>query len=218
MVKEQKKPRLLILGPQGSGKGTQADLLAEHLNIPHISMGQVLRDITKNPNHPLAQELADLMNQGVLVPNKLTNELAAERISQDDCRQGFIFDGYPRHMEQAEALEKITTIDWAILVNISDDEALKRIAGRRNCPNGHIWHVEFNPPKEIGVCDTCGAKLFQRDDDNEEAVKKRLEIYHRESDPVINFYEISGRLIKINGEQKIEKVFADITRQLTINN
>jgi adenylate kinase len=210
--------KIVILGALGSGKGTQADMLSKKFNIPHISTGQIFRDIQNDKDNPLAQEVTEYMNKGALVPDEVVGRLVAERIKQDDCQNGYILDGYTRKLSQAETLSKIDDIDTALSINISDEEVIKRTSGRRSCKNGHIWHVDFNPSKDDKVCDTCSEELFQREDDNEEAIKKRLDIYHQESDPIIDFYEESGKLIKIDGEQTIEKVFEDILKSLNEQN
>jgi len=200
--------RLLFIGPQGSGKGTQAKIIAEKLNLCHISTGDLLREAEGE----LRKKIDSYIIGGNLVPDELIIKLLKERIERDDCEKGFILDGFPRKMSQAEALDKISEIDKVIEIFISDDESVKRISGRRNCKKcGAIYNVNTSPqPKEQEKCDKCGEELFQRADDNEDALRKRLEVYHSETEPILDHYDS----IKINGEQEIEKVSADILEEL----
>ncbi|MCF7861854.1 adenylate kinase [Candidatus Woesearchaeota archaeon] len=204
--------KIVMLGPQGSGKGTQAAKIAEKLNLPHISTGDIFRENIKNQTElgKLAQEYTNL---GKLVPDEVTNKMIADRLSKE--KKGFILDGYPRNSKQAKALEEMTHIDYVINIEISDNESVRRISGRRTCEScGEVFHTIFKKPKNEGVCDKCKGKLLQRDDDNEEVVRKRLEIYHEMTKPLVDFYRNEDVLIEINGEQPIMKVFKDIVMNL----
>ena len=202
--------RIVLIGVQASGKGTQAKVLSEMLNIPHISTGDLLR----NAKGELRKQVDEYMLKGQLVPNKLMIEILKERISKPDCKKGFILDGFPRNLNQADELEKQIEIDKYIEIFITDEEAVKRLSGRWNCNNcGIAYNIVTAPkPKEYGKCDKCNGELSQREDDKEEAIKKRLEIYHTETEPIIEKYNI----IRINGKQKIEKVTHDILEKLDI--
>lgn len=199
--------RIILLGPQGSGKGTQAGLLSKKLNVPKITTGDILRDNEKEGTK-LGKLASSYMNKGKLIPDETINKIVEERLNKENCKKGFVLDGYPRNVKQAEMLKKMTDIDFVIEIAISDKEAIKRISGRRSCKCGEVYHISYNPSKVPETCDKCGSRLFQRDDDKEELVKKRLEIYHKETEPLTEFYK--DKHIRIDGEQSIEKVFEDI--------
>ena len=205
--------KIILLGPQGSGKGTQAKFISEKFKIPHISTGDIFRKNIKEGTE-LGKEVTSYLNSGKLVPDELTNKLVESRIKEDDCKDGFILDGFPRNIAQAEFLDSITKIDYSVDVEIPDQEVVFRLEGRRTCSNkecGAIYNLNTSPkPKENNKCDKCGSDLFQRDDDKPEAIKKRLEIYHQQTSPLIEYYQKKGILIKIDGEQDIEKVSEDI--------
>lgn len=202
---------MLIIGPQGSGKGTQAQMLSEELQIPHISTGDIFRDNIKNETE-LGLQAKKYIDKGELVPDSLTIKLVLDRISKDDCAPGFILDGFPRNLFQAEALDESIEIEHAILVDVSDEESVKRISSRKTCNScGKIYAVT-----KSSECTKCGGELFTREDDNAETVKKRLQIYHENTEPVIKHYDKKGLLIKVNGEQKIEEVFTEIKRKIKI--
>lgn len=197
----------LFLGPQGSGKGTQAKIFAEKLKIPHISSGDMLR----NTNGELKKEVDSYITNGNLVPDELILRIIKQRINQPDCENGFILDGFPRNISQARELDKIIKIDNAFNIEISDEEAVKRLSGRLSCKKcGHVFNTLTNPPKQAGICDKCGNKLYQRQDDTEEAIKKRLQIYKDETLLLIKFYNT----VKVNGIQPIEKVSQDIQKAI----
>tara|TARA_Y100000310_G_scaffold344076_1_gene454981 strand:+ start:7194 stop:7799 length:606 start_codon:yes stop_codon:yes gene_type:complete len=198
--------KLIFIGPQGSGKGTQAKVIAEKLDIAHISTGDLLR----NPSPELKEKIKSYVNQGKLVPDELILEILQQRISLPDCQNGFILDGYPRNLAQAKSLDKITKIDKVIEISISDKESIKRLGKRLNCPECHSVFVESESLKENALCKKCSSPLIKREDDKEEAIKHRLEIYHNETSPVLEKYDS----IKINGEQSIEKVTQDILSTL----
>lgn len=200
--------RIVFIGPQGSGKGTQAKIISEKLSIPHISTGDLLRNLEGE----LKKQVDGYMMKGVLVPDKLMIKILKERISKQDCKNGFILDGFPRNLKQAEELEKEIKIDMYFEIGINDEDAVKRLSGRRNCRNcGAIYNLNTYPkPKSDGICDKCGGELFQREDDKEEAIKKRLKVYHKDTEQIIKKY----KAVKINGEQEIEKVAQEIQEHL----
>lgn len=210
---------LIFLGAPGAGKGTQAKMLADRYGIPHISTGDIFRANIKN-NTPLGQKAKAYMDAGQLVPDELVVDLVIDRIKNADCMKGFIFDGFPRTIPQAEALTNALNnqnekIDYAIEVAVPDDNIINRMGGRRACVGcGATYHVEFNPPKVEGICDKCGAKLILRDDDKPETVKERLQVYHAQTQPLIDFYAAKGAHVAIDGTQDIMKVFEDICKVL----
>ena len=162
---------IIIFGPQGSGKGTQAEVLSEKLNIPHISTGDIFRENIKNQTE-LGQKAKQYIDQGQLVPDDIVIDMIKDRLSQTDAKQGFVLDGYPRTIPQAEALDQIIKVDQVLEVWISDEESIMRLGGRRSCPkDGNIYHLKFNPPKEDGICDKCGGQLTIREDDTEKLIK-----------------------------------------------
>jgi adenylate kinase len=199
--------RLILIGPQGSGKGTQAKIISKMFGIPHICSGDLLRECEGE----LKEEIDSYMKQGNLVPIDLLGSILRERLSKNDCNKGFVLDGFPRNMEQAKMLDEIVEIDKAIEISISDEEAIKRLEGRVACEKCGTGFNNFTmPPKVKGKCDRCGGRLTQREDDKEKAIRKRLEIYHKETEKLLEHY--NG--VKINGEQRINKVSKDIFREL----
>lgn len=199
---------IIFIGAQGSGKGTQAKIISEKLKIPHISTGDLLRNVKGN----LKEQVDSYMHSEKLIPDELMLRVLEERLKQRDCKNGFILDGFPRNLSQANTLDKITKIDKVIEIFISDKQALKRLSGRWNCKKcGTTYNILTQPkPKEKGICDKCNLPLYQREDDKEEAIKARLKIYHRETEPVLKHYKSE----KINGMQNIEKVTEDILKVL----
>ena len=211
---ENKKPggmKIIIFGPQGSGKGTQAELIARRHSLPYISTGDIFRYHLKNQTE-LGGKIERYVNVGQLVPDRLTNEIVEDRINQPDCASGFVLDGYPRNKAQLEFLSTIARIDFAISIEISDQEAVKRLSNRLACKCGLSYHLEFNPPKKPNICDKCGSELFKRDDDQPPAIKKRLEIYHQATQPLAAIYQKQGILYQVNGSQPIEAVYQQIDR------
>lgn len=202
--------KLLFIGPQGSGKGTQAAIISKELGISHISTGNLFR----NAKDELKQELDEYMEQGKLVPDELTLKILKQRLYQADSKNGFILDGFPRNLNQANLLKSITEIDKVIEITVSDLESIKRLSGRVSCEKCNESYNIFTEPKPKNplYCDLCGGKLIRRGDDNEQAIKKRLEIYHNETEPILKEYQ--DILIKINGEQNIDKITEDITTKL----
>ncbi|MEK7653219.1 MAG: nucleoside monophosphate kinase [Patescibacteria group bacterium] len=216
-MSNEKPFEIIVLGPPVSGKGTQAELLAATFDIPHISSGQILHPIKDDPAHPLSLEVAKYMNEGKLVPSEIVDRLILERIKKDDCRFGFVIDGYPRTLSQAEVISGAVDLDYVFLIHVSDEVIVERMSGRRVCKNGHSWHLKYSPTKKEAVCDTCGEPLFQRDDDKEEVVRQRLLVYHGEMAPIIEFFESKKILIRLDGEKHIEGVFQQFVRHLVFD-
>lgn len=191
--------KLILLGAPGAGKGTQAEILSKKLGIPTISTGNILRDAVKNGT-PVGKRAKEYMDAGALVPDEVIIGIMAERLDMPDCEKGYILDGMPRTIAQAEALEEAgVAIDAALSLEISDDIIVKRMAGRRVCPScGATYHVENIPPKVAGVCDNCGTDIVSRKDDEPETVRNRLSVYHRETEPLIDFYRDRGKLQTIS--------------------
>ncbi|OGY46745.1 MAG: adenylate kinase [Candidatus Buchananbacteria bacterium RIFCSPLOWO2_01_FULL_46_12] len=200
---------IIIFGPQGSGKGTQAELIARRRNFPYISTGDIFRYHLKNKTE-LGQQVAEYVNTGQLVPDELTNKIIQDRINQPDCTVGFVLDGYPRNQKQLEFLSQITTVDYAIVIELSDQEAIKRLSGRLASKCGLSYHLEFNPSQQAGICDKCGDQLFRRDDDQPQAIAQRLAIYHQETEPLFAVYENKGILHRVNGAKTIDEVYQQI--------
>ncbi|MDP3970422.1 MAG: adenylate kinase [bacterium] len=201
---------ILLFGPQGSGKGTQGEKLAEQLNLPLVVTGNIFRHHMQEGTE-LGKLAKRFINKGELVPDEVTNRMIGERIQRADCEFGFILDGYPRNLDQAKALDGYTTITHLLHINISDEEAVQRIGNRRTCvENGHVYHLIYNPPKQEGVCDHDASELEQRADDSEEALKKRLAIYHDETEPLLEFYNQRNLVHDIDGEQSIDDVWKDV--------
>ena len=207
--------KLIMLGAPGAGKGTQAKRIAAKYGIPHISTGDIFRANIKNGTE-LVKKAQTYMDQGLLVPDELVCDLVVDRIQQSDCEKGYVLDGFPRTIPQAEALtaalEKLGTgIDYAINVEVPDANILNRMGGRRACLGcGATYHVEFNAPKQEGICDTCGAELVLRDDDKPETVQKRLDVYHEQTQPLIDYYTKAGKLAEVDGTKDMDDVFAAI--------
>ncbi len=204
---------ITFLGAPGSGKGTQGTRLAKRLGIPHISTGDLLREIAASGSE-LGKEVAAIMERGDLVSDELLMRVLKQRLETAEHANGFILDGTPRNLEQARLIEGFAPIDHAILVDVPDSVVEKRIGARRVCPKDHReYNLLFNPPKDDGVCDDCGTALVQRHDDTPEGVAHRLEVYHSLTEPVIAFYEEKGCLLRVDGDRPIEDVAADINGQ-----
>ncbi|MFF2075713.1 adenylate kinase [Kitasatospora sp. NPDC058162] len=204
--------RIVLVGPPGAGKGTQAHLLAKTLSIPHISTGDLFR-ANIGQGTPLGLEAKSYMDAGRLVPDEVTIGMAKDRMLQADTANGFLLDGFPRNLGQAEALdaflaEQDIKLDGVLDLEVPEDEVVRRIAGRRLCRNdgGHVFHVDYNPPKVAGVCDECGGELYQRSDDTEEKVRTRLEVYHTETEPIIAYYAQQGLVATISALGKVDEV------------
>ena len=205
--------KLILLGAPGAGKGTQAEKIIEKLGIPSISTGNILREHLKNGTE-LVEKARGYMESGKLVPDDLIIDMLKARLSCDDCKNGYILDGYPRTVAQAEALKDMgAAIDKVISIETEDEAIIGRMSGRRSCKNcGASYHILFNKPQKEGICDKCGAALFQRDDDKEETVRARLEVFHAQTEPVKAYYEKEGILSKVDGMGAIseitERIFA----------
>jgi adenylate kinase len=204
--------RLVLLGAPGAGKGTQAKMLIEKYKIPQISTGDILRKAVADST-PLGKEAKVIMDKGELVPDKIVLGLVEERVKQDDCKKGFILDGFPRNTVQAEALDKMLKamglpIDSALSVDVPKDDLMKRLTGRRTCKNcQQMYNVYYSPPKKDVVCDKCGGELFQRGDDKEDTIKKRLDVYDAQTAPLIDYYNKKGILKSVMGVGNIDEIF-----------
>lgn len=211
--------KIVMLGAPGAGKGTQAKMIAERYQIPHISTGDIFRMNIKNGTE-LGKEAKTYMDAGKLVPDELTVKILLDRVSNEDCKNGYVLDGFPRTIPQAEvltdALNKLgDKIDYAINVDVPDENIVNRMGGRRSCPScGQVYHVVHMPPKQEGVCDKCGAGLVQRDDDKPETVSQRLTVYHDQTQPLIEYYEKAGVLKNVDGTKDQKEVFEAITEIL----
>ena len=207
--------KLVILGPPGAGKGTQAEYIVKRYNIPHISTGDIFRENIKN-NTELGKEAKSYMDKGLLVPDDLVIALVEDRLNKDDAKEGFLLDGFPRTVAQAVSLDSILDknnekLTKVINISVDPEILIERAVGRRVCKTcGMTYHVKFNPPKEEGICDKDGTKLIQRDDDTEETVKTRISVYFDQTAPLIDYYRAQNLLIDIDGAKDIDKVFNDI--------
>lgn len=207
--------RIIMLGAPGAGKGTQAKKIAEKYGIPHISTGDIFRANIKNGTE-LGKKAKTYMDQGLLVPDELVVDLVVDRVNQDDCKNGYVLDGFPRTIPQAEALTEALAkmgqkMDYAIDVNVPDENIVRRMGGRRACVGcGATYHVEYAPTKKEGICDVCGAELILRDDDKPETVQKRLNVYHEQTQPLIDYYTEAGILKTVDGTVDIDDVFQAI--------
>lgn len=203
------------MGLPGAGKGTQAEMIVEKYGIPHISTGDMFRAAMKEETE-LGLKAKSFMDKGELVPDEVTIGIVRERLSREDCHKGFLLDGFPRTVAQADALETILTdldkkIDYVINIQVDKEVLMERLTGRRICKKcGATYHLVFNPPSEEGVCDRCGGDLYQRADDNEETVQKRLDVNIKQTQPLLDFYQDKGYLVNIDGQRDIKEVFSDI--------
>ena len=211
--------RLILLGPPGAGKGTQASAIVKRYNIPHISTGDIFR-LNIKENTPLGKEVKSYLDDGILVPDELVVDIVKDRLKKSDCANGFILDGYPRTINQAEVLDKELAkmgikLDAVINIFLDVQLLIERAVGRRLCKNcGATYHIKFHPPKQDGICDICGGELYQRDDDKEETVKKRIEVYLTQTKPLIEYYKDKDILVNIDGAQSIEDTFKEIINAL----
>ena len=211
--------KIIMLGAPGAGKGTQAKMIAEKYGLPHISTGDIFRANIKNGTE-LGKEAKEYMDKGLLVPDELTVRLLLDRVAQDDCKNGYVLDGFPRTIPQAEVLdEKLSElgekVDFAINVDVPDENIVNRMSGRRACLScGATYHIVSIPPKKEGICDVCGSELVLRDDDRPETVQNRLKVYHEQTQPLIDFYEKKGVLRSVDGTLPMEEVFTAITKIL----
>ena len=211
--------KIIMLGAPGAGKGTQAKRIADRYGLPHVSTGDIFRANIKGGTE-LGMEAKKYMDQGMLVPDELTVKILLDRVAQEDCKNGYILDGFPRTIPQAEVLDKALTelndkIDYAVNVDVPDENIIHRMSGRRAClACGGTYHLEYIPTKVEGICDVCGAELVLRDDDKPETVKKRLEIYHEQTQPLIDYYNKKEILRNVDGTQDIAVVFNTIVEIL----
>jgi adenylate kinase len=203
--------RLVLVGPPGAGKGTQAEFIAEHFSIPKISTGDIFR-ANVSGGTDLGRLAKKYMDAGDLVPDEVTNAMVRDRLAQPDATDGFLLDGFPRNVAQADELNRILAelgapLSVVLDLDVDFDEVVKRLSGRRVCKQcGHVWHVEFDPPKVAGICDKCGGELYQRDDDHPDTVRHRLEVYHQQTEPLIDFYRGAGKLVAIDALGAVEDV------------
>ncbi|MDA8442876.1 MAG: adenylate kinase [Peptococcaceae bacterium] len=211
--------KIILMGPPGAGKGTQAEVLVQKLSIPHISTGDMFRAAIKNQT-ALGVKAKEYMDAGGLVPDEVTIGIVEERLSQPDCLAGFLLDGFPRTVTQADALAKILhqlglKLDGVVNIEVDQEKLIARLTGRRVCRQcGATYHVLFNPPTQEGVCDKCGGELYQRSDDSEATARNRLAVYNQQTEPLIAYYRTEGLLVEINGDQPIEQVLDDILASL----
>jgi len=211
--------RMILLGPPGSGKGAQAVRLSEYYNIPSISTGDALREAVKVGTE-LGAKASEYMNKGELVPDELVIEIVRDRIAQPDCKSGFIFDGFPRTLPQAEALDSLLSdlsysLDVVLNISVEDDIIVERLSGRRICENNHTYHVINQPPKVSGLCDKCGSPLYQRTDDKPESIRNRLRVYERQTAPLIGYYQNTGKLITVPGDKSIDEVYEIVIKAVS---
>lgn len=210
--------KIVLLGPPGAGKGTQAEVLTKKLLVPHISTGDMFRAAIKNGT-AMGIEAKGYMDRGQLVPDEVTVGIIKDRIAQSDCSGGFLLDGFPRTIAQAEALDKLLEdkggLDAVLNISVPLEKLVERLTGRRMCRKcGAIYHMLYNAPAKEGVCDACGGELYQRDDDKLETVTNRLDVYEAQTAPLIGFYEQQGKLFTVNGDQPINAVLADLGKAL----
>jgi len=203
--------RVVLVGPPGAGKGTQAQFIASHLSIPKISTGDIFR-ANVSGGTPLGKLAKEYMDRGDLVPDEVTVAMVRDRLSEDDAQEGFLLDGFPRNVPQAEVLKKMLA-DWGLALDVvlelvvDDEEVVRRLAGRRTCRScGKVWHVDFDPPSREGICDACGGELFQRDDDREDTIRHRLEVYQEQTAPLISYYADEGILVGVDATGPVEEV------------
>jgi adenylate kinase len=203
--------RVVLVGAPGAGKGTQAKFIAQHFSIPAISTGDIFR-ANLAAQTPLGIEAKRFMDAGELVPDEVTIGIVRDRLAKDDASEGFLLDGFPRTVPQAEALNEILAelgrpLDAVLELQVDDSEVIRRLSGRRTCRTcGHIWHVEFDPPKQPGVCDVCGGQLFQRDDDKAETIQRRLDVYNEQTAPLVGFYRDLGLLRTITAAGRVDEI------------
>ncbi len=197
--------KLILLGAPGAGKGTQAEIVSEHLNIPTISTGNIIREALKSGTE-MGLKAKEYMDAGKLVPDEVVIGIIRDRLAKDDCQNGFILDGFPRTIPQAEALDRMgIIIDRVIDIEVADEEIAQRVSGRRVCPAcGASYHVDYKKPTKEGICDKCGDTLVQRKDDHPDTVKERLQVYHDQTEPLKGYYEKCGKLVIVEGQDKVE--------------
>ncbi|GAB4261773.1 adenylate kinase [Deferrisoma sp.] len=211
--------RLILLGPPGAGKGTQAKRLIERYGIPQISTGDILRAAVRDGTE-LGRKAKEYMDAGKLVPDEVVIGIIEERLQEPDCAKGFILDGFPRTVPQADALGEVLgklgqAIDHVVSIEVPDEELVERLTGRRTCRGcGAMYHVKFTPPAKDGVCDKCGGELYQRDDDREETIRSRLKVYHDQTAPLVEYYEKAGLLRRVPGQGSVDEIYQRILEVL----
>ena len=211
--------KIIMLGAPGAGKGTQAQMIAEKFGIPHISTGDIFRANIKNGTE-LGKKAKEFMDKGLLVPDELTVQLLLDRVANEDCKNGYVLDGFPRTIPQADVLDSELKklgdkVDFAVNVNVPDENIVRRMSGRRACLKcGATYHIEHIPPKTEGICDKCGSELVQRDDDKPETVQNRLSVYHEQTQPLIDYYDRKNILKTVDGTKDMQEVFNDIVNIL----
>jgi len=211
--------RLILLGPPGAGKGTQASKIVEKYNIPHISTGEIFRKNIKSGTE-LGKAAKQYIDKGMLVPNEVVMGIIKNRLAEVDCKDGFLLDGFPRNEVQANSLDEVLNeldmkLDKVVNIEVDDQQLVERIVNRRVCNKcEHTFHLMFNKPKVEGVCDVCGSKLYQREDDTVETVTRRINVYHELTKPLIKYYEKHGIVVNVDGLQSIDQVFVDIVKEI----
>lgn len=211
--------RAILLGPPGAGKGTQAKMLTERYGVPQVSTGDILR-ASVAAGTPLGKEAKTYMDRGALVPDEVVIGIVRDRLGEPDCRKGYLLDGFPRTVAQAEALTRMlkklgAPLPRVVSLEVAEEELVKRLSGRRTCQGcGELFHVEFHPPRVEGTCDKCGGRLIQREDDKEETIRRRLQVYRKQTEPLIGYYENQGLLETVNGLGETGEVFARVSKAL----
>lgn len=211
--------RLVLLGAPGAGKGTQAQVISEKFNIPHISTGDIFRSNIKNGTD-MGKKAKEYIDKGLLVPDEVTINIVKDRLKENDCKNGFILDGFPRTIPQAEALDDVLSsfgisLDFVVNIFVSDNQIIERLSGRRVCQKcGKSYHIKYNPPTEGEVCDDCYSKVIQRDDDREETVISRIKTYHKQTEPLIDYYDKKGILLTVEGQELIEDTTREVMKVL----
>jgi adenylate kinase len=202
--------KLVIFGPPSAGKGTQAQKLSKQYSVPQVATGDLLRKAVADKT-PLGLKIKSYLDQGKLGPDEVIVQLIKERVAKPDCKNGFLLDGFPRTMGQAKELERMTDIDLVLSIVVDFESLVERAVGRRTCPKcSAVYHIKFNPPMNEGICEKCGSKLIQRDDDKEETVRNRLKVYQEQTAPLVEYYRKKGKLVDIDGAGGIDAVFAQM--------